>query len=130
MIKKILLTTRQPKKVRIMVVRAKFETNIIPKLQKLTGLFLFDNCVYHKAGYIIPCSSFSFKITNGKTVSWTYKNHFFCCSFLFSFYQGFLSRTLTTHRTAGEGRGPFLFHSTTSTRSQTFRHLCATLHVR
>ena len=26
--------------------------------------------------------------------------------FLFFFYQGFLSRTLTTHRTAGEGRGP------------------------
>ena len=29
------------------------------------------------------------------------------------FYQGFLSRTLTTHRTAGEGRGPLfipLYH--------------------
>ena len=25
---------------------------------------------------------------------------------VFFFYQGFLSRTLTTHRTAGEGRGP------------------------
>ena len=25
----------------------------------------------------------------------------------FLFYQGFLSRTLTTYRTAGEGRGPF-----------------------
>ena len=39
--------------------------------------------------------------------------------FFFFFYQGFLSRTLTTHRTAGEGRGPFLFHSTISTRSRT-----------
>ena len=29
----------------------------------------------------------------------------------FFFYQAFLSRTLTTHRTAGEGRGPF-FYST------------------
>ena len=48
----------------------------------------------------------------------------------FFFYQGFLSRTLPTQRTAREGRGPFLFHSTTSTRSRTFRHLCATLHVR
>ena len=28
-----------------------------------------------------------------------------CWSLVF-FYQGFLSRTLTTHRTAGEGRGP------------------------
>ena len=26
--------------------------------------------------------------------------------YFFFFYQGFLSRTLTTHRTAGEGRGP------------------------
>ena len=50
--------------------------------------------------------------------------------FSFFFYRGFLSRTLTTHRTAGEGRGSFLFHSTTSTCSQTFRHLCATLHMR
>ena len=50
--------------------------------------------------------------------------------FFFFFYQDFLSQTLTTHRTAGEGRGPFLFHSTTSTRSRTFRYLFATLHVR
>ena len=59
------------------------------------------------------------------------KTMFFCfCFFGVFFYQGFLSRTLTTHRTAGEGRGPSLFHSTTSTRSRTFRHLFATLHVR
>ena len=48
----------------------------------------------------------------------------------FFFYQGFLLQTLTTHKTAGEGRGHLLFHSTTSTRSRTFRHLFATLHVR
>ena len=30
----------------------------------------------------------------------------------------------------GKGGDHFLFHSTTSTRSQTFRHLFATLHVR
>ena len=46
----------------------------------LTGLFLCSNCVYHKAGYIIPCSSFSFKLTNGKTITWTYKNYFSCDS--------------------------------------------------
>ena len=46
------------------------------------------------------------------------------------FYQGFLSRTLTTHRGAGEGRDHLLFHSTTSTRSRTFRHLFSFLHVR
>ena len=27
-------------------------------------------------------------------------------NFFFFFYQGFISRTLTTHRTAGDGRGP------------------------
>ena len=67
--KKILLTTRQPKKLRNLLVRAKFETKTIPKSPKLTGLFLCSNCVYHKAGYIIPCSLFSFKLTNGKTIT-------------------------------------------------------------
>ena len=74
--KNILLTTRQPKKLRNLLVRAKFETKTIPKSPKLTGLFLCSNCVYHKAGYIIPCSSFSFKLTNGKTITWTPKNYF------------------------------------------------------
>ena len=51
--------------------------------------------------------------------------------FDFFFYQGFLLPTLTTHRKAGEGRGPsFIPLSTTSTCSQTFRYLVATLHVR
>ena len=42
---------------------------------------------------------------------------------IFFFYQGFLSRTLTTHRTAGEGRGPFfisLYHFHPRTNIQTF----------
>ena len=69
--KKILLTTRQPKKLRNLLLREKFEAKTIPKSPKLTGLFLCSNCVYHKAGYIIPCSSFSFKLTNGKTITWT-----------------------------------------------------------
>ena len=50
--------------------------------------------------------------------------------FIFFFYQDFLSQTLTSHRTAGEGGDHLLFHSTISTRSRTFRHLFATLHVR
>ena len=37
--KKILVTTRQPKKLRNMLVGAKFETKTIPKSPKLTGLF-------------------------------------------------------------------------------------------
>ena len=69
--KRILLTTRQPNKLRNLLVRAKFESKTIPKSPKLAGLFLCSNCVYHKAGYIIPCSSFSFKLRNGKTITWT-----------------------------------------------------------
>ena len=44
--KKILLTTRQPKKLRNLLVRARFETKIIPK--SLAGLFLCSNFVYLK----------------------------------------------------------------------------------
>ena len=63
-----------------MFVRLKFETKTILKSAKLTGLFLCSNYVYHKAGYNIPCSSFSFKLINGKTITWTYKNYFCCDS--------------------------------------------------
>ena len=48
----------------------------------------------------------------------------------FFFYQGFLSRTLTTCGQQGKGSDHLLIHSTTSTRSRTFRHLFATLPVR
>ena len=37
-----------------------------------------------------------------KKLNIIFKNNFFFCFF---FYQGYFSRTLTTHRTAGEGRG-------------------------
>ena len=86
--KKILLTTRQLKKLWNLLIRAKFETKTISKSlnqqitksPKLTGLFLCSNCAYHNAGYIIPCSLFSFKLTNGKTVTWRYKNYLSCDS--------------------------------------------------
>ena len=48
----------------------------------------------------------------------------------FFFHQGFLSWTLTTHRTAREAGDHFLFQSTTSSLSQTLRHLLAILDVR
>ena len=41
----------------------------------------------------------------------------------------FLSGFSFTDTDSSQG-GDHLFHSTTSTRSRTFRHLCATLHVR
>ena len=45
------------------------------------------------------------------------------------FYQGFLSQALTIHGTAGKGRGPSLFLSITSTRSQKSRYLLTILHT-
>ena len=47
-------STWQSKELQNMLERPKFETKTITKLPKLTGLFLCDNCVYHKTGYIIP----------------------------------------------------------------------------
>ena len=46
------------------------------------------------------------------------------------FLSGFSSLTLTIHRTSGKGRDHLLFHSITSIRLRTLRHLPATLHVR
>ena len=79
--KKIIFTIAQPRKLRNMLVQANSETKTILKSPKLIGLFLCNNCVYHKPGEIIPCSSFSFKLNNWKTiVLWTNKNDFSCDS--------------------------------------------------
>ena len=51
----------------------KFGSNKASKLPKLFGLLLFNNCVYHEAGYIIACPS-----TNGRALSWTCRNYFSC----------------------------------------------------
>ena len=50
--------------------------------------------------------------------------------YIFFFYHGFLHRHWPFTGQQGKGGGHFLFHSTNSTRSQTLRHLFATLHVR
>ena len=78
MIEKYSLLHDNQKKLRNLLVRAKCETKTISESPKLTGLFLCSNCVYHKAGYIIPCSSFSLKLTNGKAITWAYKNYSSC----------------------------------------------------
>ena len=49
---------------------------------------------------------------------------------LMFFYLGFLSQTLTIHKTAREERGTFFFFANISTRSQTFRQLLKVLHLR
>ena len=49
---------------------------------------------------------------------------------MFFLYQGFLFRHWRFTGQQRKGGGHLLFHSTTSTRSRTLRHLFATLHVR
>ena len=48
---------------------------------------------------------------------------------IFFFYQGLLHRHWRFTGQQGKGGNHLLFHSTTSTRSRTLRHLFATLHV-
>ena len=49
---------------------------------------------------------------------------------VFFFYQSFLHRHWKFTGQQGKGEDHLLFHSSTSTRSRTLRHLFATLHVR
>ena len=78
--KKVLLTTRQPKNLQKILVTAKF--NLHPELpnRKPNGLFTCTVCIYHKNGYIKPCKSFTFKLTNGKSATWNYNKFFDCDS--------------------------------------------------
>ena len=52
------------------------------------------------------------------------------CRNLFFFLSGFPFTDTDNSQDSREREGTILFHSTTSTRSRTFRHLFATLHVR
>ena len=53
-----------------MLVIAKFD--LYPELpnRKLNGLFSCTDFIFHKNGYIKTCKSFTFKPTNGKSISW------------------------------------------------------------
>ena len=62
-----------------------------------------------------------------KVTSWSVKSNY---NNTFFFYQGFLHRHWWFTGQQGKGGDHFLFHSTTSTQSQTLRHLFETLHVR
>ena len=47
--------------------------------------------------------------------------------FFFSFYHGFLSRTLTTHMTAGERRGTFFYSTLPLPPAHEYRDICVEL---
>ena len=78
--KKVLLTTPQEKNLKKMLVTTKFD--FFPELpnRKPNGLFSCTDCIYHKYGYIKPCKSFTFKLTNGKSITWNYHKFFDCDS--------------------------------------------------
>ena len=74
--KKVLLTTRQPKNLKKMLVTAKFDLHPELPNRKPNRLFSCTDCIYHKNGYIKLCKSFTFKLTNGKSVTWSYNKFF------------------------------------------------------
>ena len=90
--KKVLLTTRQPKNLKnplgflfgnsgcksnfAVTNTAKFDLHPELPNRKPNGLFSCTDCIYHKNGYIKPCKSFTFKLTNGKSVTWNYNKFF------------------------------------------------------
>ena len=70
------------------------------------SIFIQPNVTYAKNTVIILLSSITLPNYRNKEKMYHYwpdTNIFF---FFFFFYQGFFLQTLTTHRTAGEGRGP------------------------
>ena len=76
--KKVLATTRQSKKLKKMLVTAKFDLRPELPNRKPNGLFSCTACIYRKNGYIKPCKSLTFKLANGKSVNWNY-NKFLDC---------------------------------------------------
>ena len=62
--KTVKLATRQPKNLRKILTKAKFEEN--PQLPpvKEVGFFPCNDCIYHRCGYFKLCKSFQFKATD------------------------------------------------------------------
>ena len=73
--KKVLNKTAT-KNLRKMLVTAKFDLHPELPNRKANALFSCTDCIYHKNGYIKPCKSFTFKLTNGKFVIWNYNKLF------------------------------------------------------
>ena len=78
--KKVLLTTRQPKNLKKMLLAAKFDLHPELPNRKPNGLFSCTDSIYHKNGYIKTCKSSTFQLTNGKSVTWNHNKFFDCDS--------------------------------------------------
>ena len=77
--KTVKLATRQPKNLRKILTKAKFERNPQPSPVKEVGFFPCNDCIYHRCGYFNSCKSFQFKANNKSTI-WHYKRYFNCDS--------------------------------------------------
>ena len=77
--KTVQLATRQPKNLRKILTKAKFEENTLPPSVKEVGFFSCNDCIYHRCGYFKPCKSFQFKVSN-KSIIWHYKCYVNCDS--------------------------------------------------
>ena len=75
----VVMATKQPKNLKKMLTRAKFE--LIPSIvpHKPAGLYPCGKCTYCARGYIIPATEFSIQTSAGR-ISWTYTRHFTCNS--------------------------------------------------
>ena len=76
-----LLATRQPKNLRKLFVKAKFELHperVITNRQ--VGLIPCGNCKYCRLGYIKPTNRIVLSQRNGKRIVWEYKRLFTCNS--------------------------------------------------
>ena len=63
-----------------MLVKAKFDLHPGLPYRKPNGLFSCTDCIYHKNVYIKPFKSFTFKLTNRKSVTWKYNKFSDCDS--------------------------------------------------
>ena len=93
------------------------------------NIFLF-NLIFYVFIYLIDFILLSLLALNAILLTSSVNTLRFSHLHLFFLYQGPLQRHWWFTGQQGKGGDHLLFHSTTSTRSRTLRHLFATLHVK
>ena len=84
-IKTVQVATRQPKILRKILTKAKFEENTLPPPVKEVGFFPCNDCIYHRHGSFKTCKFVQFKV-NDKSLIWHYKHYFSCDSIMLFTY--------------------------------------------
>ena len=76
----VVLATRQPKNLRAILTKSKFD--LIPEItyKPPAGVYACRSCTYCARGYIQDMDSFSIKGSNGYVSRWSYTRHFNCNS--------------------------------------------------